>query len=575
MKLHLNLNSRPKKMTLSFNDSQTLVAFRDFFDLSQFSGYNSPEEKATSRLSRISEFVRVVRKFRYLNAALVETTLGGVDEFNRKASRLDEVEFCNRNYLTEPACIIDTLNREHRIISWPDRDSISPHFLNRPKTEGERIKIALLDTGIAPHPFLPAMSFKESLRRTANRAPTMLDVEFSGLCNTLAGIEDSFANPYTSSGDSAAFLQSIYDEVEKAANLRWNRWETETSVWLQNGRPLARPQCPDLRGLFGMLRVVNPNSRNMLDDTPDVFDRDGHGTEMAGLIAAVPPVTTDMLNQIQHLEDQAQVKFDLSEQIKDLMPSLRGFSPRADLYVFKCLEGRQSDKATVAALIFATEKCINNGVDYACIGVRLTAADYGDVLLLSRAFDNLHNENCVAIAPAGNGDKVNGARIGRGQLDLPAAFSNVLAITAVEGASGAFRLAPYSNYIDPHPSVNGVGEVAFCAMGTGDAHKPLTTAPGYGFVSPTGTSISAAIAAGIFVSTASEEFDLNFKREYGLYMGAQGQIDKDDVRRAIEALRPDSALKSAVLTKLRQRADRSMFHGPSPDLRFGYGFIRR
>jgi len=124
----------------------------------------------------------------------------------------------------------------------------------------------------------------------------------------------------------------------------------------------------------------------------DPFDDNGHGTHVAGTIAAI-------MNAL----------------------NVRGAAPRANLYVYKILDASGSGYAS--AIVSALQACVKVGgkVSNSSFGANV---DLGSTV--HAAYDNAYSSGVVNVASAGN----NGA--GTDTVGYPGQYSSVIAVAATD-----------------------------------------------------------------------------------------------------------------------------------------------
>ena len=210
-------------------------------------------------------------------------------------------------------------------------------------------------------------------------------------------------------------------------------------------------QHPD----FAHLRLVA--WKDFVNLRPEAYDDRGHGTVMAGLIAA--------------------------------NGSLRGIAPDAGLLVAKVINS--AGFGSVQAVADGIRFCLDpfgdgtRGADIISISLGTSAPQLGGTEV-SLAAQQALDRGVFVVAAAGN----DGGPFDDGDVEVPADASLAIAVGAVD-ASG--RIAPFSsigsgaNRTDPNlkPEVTAPGV------------QIISTAPGAHYVTSTGTSPATAITAGI------------------------------------------------------------------------------
>lgn len=140
--------------------------------------------------------------------------------------------------------------------------------------------------------------------------------------------------------------------------------------------------------------------RNFVTGTNDPHDDNGHGTHVAGTIAA----SSDGMGVV-------------------------GVAPTVDIYALKALNA--SGSGSSAKVIEAVDWAIANHLDI----LSLSLGAYESSLLEEEAFKRAEDAGILTIAASGNDGKEN-------LVSFPAAYSSVIAVGAVDAAS---RIAGFSN----------------------------------------------------------------------------------------------------------------------------------
>jgi subtilisin family serine protease len=410
-------------------------------------------------------------------------------------------------------------------------------------------------------------SFRAIPRGGADDAQITLMRQF---CQHMRGVEHAH-RPYAAASDMRKFISAALSEISHLESDIWQRWSEDLSDWLTSGRRSTKPPPPLTYGLSGRMRIINSKSWNVMNDSPDILDRDGHGTQMAGIISALKPLggvaAPGML--VDSSVNQG-VPVDLVDYLSSFQPNVSGFAPFADLLILKCFDGEDEDSSCVSTLANAANRCIDEKVDLVYVGLVAPRLRYRDTKLLESAFENLVQRGIIVIAPAGNDSD--------GELRVPAAINGVKAITAVSIDERArFYLSDFSNFIDRTgvPSGVPVGAIQFCALSGEETDEFFTTSLDGGFSRIFGTSVSAAIATGIYASTASRILTKSIVSEYNARVTQSGMIDKDAVRRATTDLKSDPSFIKNVESALLKDAEKSMMHGVlNPTDQFGHGLIK-
>jgi minor extracellular serine protease Vpr len=173
---------------------------------------------------------------------------------------------------------------------------------------------------------------------------------------------------------------------------------------------------------------------DIVNDDWDPMDNDGHGTMVAGIIAA--------------------------------NGALKGVAPDAKLLVYKVLDPSESGPASgdTSVVIAGIDAAIKDGADIICmsLGGELGVRDTALAFAVNRAVD----AGVIVVAAAGN----DGPYIGT--IYSPASYENVIAVGSVGTTTKKFNLKVVSENItlDAHhmqhsPLVNISGELAYAELG--------------------------------------------------------------------------------------------------------------
>lgn len=566
---------------------RVVVGFRlRLVDLDDLKSFNSSEEKATYHLKQapppgLPGFANVLKRVRHLNAVIVSVDAAREHEFLTAAPSWDPIEYCDRDYKLRTASFGDSLASPYRpgadlaeviarfhapVASWA-----SPYGLGT--------RIALLDTGISPHPFLPALSSSELGTKVSCFHPSIPRTKRQTLCAHIAqaeqasNVEGVGLLPIVSYSP-APDRKPIYGttvlpiELEKVANAysreAWLDWRRTLSDWMANGRKGPKPPIPAYRGLFGAARLLSPLSKSFLEGELEqgVLDFHGHGTRVAGVIAALRPG----LKQVS-VESQLQ-----RSAPNPLLFDVVGLCPYAELVVLKCLHIEHDNddaslRGSLVAMIDALSYCLDVDIDVLYIGLALRDAPYALPMSIANLLTQLDDRGTVIFAPAGNHSHRPPG------LAFPASFASVHAITSVgtDSRSGALDVCDYSAIANPARHE----KVAFCAFGGSNDERIITTNPHSGFIGDYGTSVAAAMAVGCYSAAASGLYFKKITQEYGLLVQHSGQVSVDQVEQTIAGWRETDGDRKMLLDTMRKSAvplGGTSLYTSKP--KFGYGLIR-
>ena len=191
---------------------------------------------------------------------------------------------------------------------------------------------------------------------------------------------------------------------------------------------------------------------------PSKWDDDnGHGTHVAGIIAAVN-------NDV----------------------GVVGVAPEADLYALKVLD--KTGSGYISQIIAGLEWCADNGIDIANMSLGTDA----DIQSFQDACDAAEAAGVILVAAAGN----DGA-----DVDYPGAYDSVLAVAATDAADAV----PYWSSPGSAVSIAGPG-VSVYSTWKGDGYDTIS---GTSMAAPhiTGT-LALALAAGVSTSLCATADDL-------------------------------------------------------------------
>lgn len=473
--------------SMSYSKTTALVCFHPYFR----------NRDAAQHLSNTRGFRRVKHIYELTNWAMVEVAPGYLDLFLDDAERLDEVEHCEYNRLVVPATIDKHIGNGSDVVEWNCEKARTLHRITRDPTAGIGVKIALLDTGLAPHPYLPALSFDQCLS-FSDQWPDSLKAVSTNELSRLAQLEAGALSPlrHGASGSEQATFLSAADQALRSLNLELRKqWDGDANAWLNTNLPGARrfrltgqtattspiPRPPlDERTICGPLRRIDPRSKNFIDDDLCVFDNEGHGTQMAGVIAGRPGLTFAEGDPVRITR--------LSMYEVDTLSLV----PYAELLVLKCWDSEADDNSNVGNLVRAMEYALAESADLVYCGLSVSLffgpsssnLHFNTLTLLQATIDELAKRNLPVIAPIGNDGNLG--------LSAPAAFTKAFSIAAAWEDLGQVTLAPYCNKPLQQEAIT------FAAYGGQELSSGLLTTDLYfGFNLAAGTSVAAAIASGL------------------------------------------------------------------------------
>jgi subtilisin family serine protease len=504
-------------------------------------------EYADNALKQIDGFITIIHLYKYINAGLVQVDPGLIGKFMSDALSLDIVEYCNNNFAISLCSFNDIIERHYAESSLATKKVKSFHKLSTTDNAGSGIKIAMVDSGLQPHPYLPSTSFTEArvfsefwpepftslnklknlpdviashkdhlarldhVRRTQQSllqqfewekmqtetrevTQKLLRVEFlnsliSGV-DMLAELESMKAplSPNATETDKDEYKIAIAQVKEAVFEKGWLSWANDADDW-HTFRTISSlvPDVPNFRGFLGQLRILSNASWDFVNNRLNVGDTVGHGTQMAGLLVGQPkPIGPPELTYATCVD-------------------VMGLVPNAELMVLKCYDSEKLDQSNLDAVIRALEHALENDADVVYVGVSFgQQIQPKAALALARTIQALAANEIPVVCPAGNN--------GTAGLDFPAAMSEAVAVTAIRLGRAKPNFSKRSNWA-------GAGEkVDFAAFGGDEDEFIISTDLNYGFAKISGTSVAAAISAGLIAKALSDNYNKRLIERYRKYM---------------------------------------------------------
>jgi subtilisin family serine protease len=533
-------------------------------------------EDADSYLKNAKGYVRARHVYRFTNSVLAEVQAGQLDTLIGDLINYDDIEFFEYNYILHPAAIHECLGSWQPASKWASRPATDLHRLDFSPYAGVGVKVAMIDSGLSPHPYLPATSFFQASHfnmlwpeyvKDNGAAQAEIDV--------IASLESHYPYPLTD-GATPSEQQDFLSEAGRrfyiVADEIWENWLPHGTEWVNSAMTgykqhmsqpgnspsmFATPPLPtfpltDSHGLYGQIRRISLGSRNFVDDNLDITDTHGHGTQMAGIMFGRAGASLLEPDQAKRREFQ---RFEVD---------VIGVVPNAELLVLKCYDGDNIDGGTVDTMIRALEYAEAENANVVYCGLAFDPGPKGiaskTAIALERTIDALYQTNVAVVCPAGNGNKP--------ELEFPAACSSSVAVTAVSfDIHGRVRLSDYSSRAGRREKVD------FTAFGGDESLGVVTTDLNFGFTQASGTSVAAGIAAGIIAKDISKKYRHARETEY---KDAMYQAFKSGVPPSIPLLNPYQSQVSIrhLLTDIKSRADQAPFPNTTfPSSLYGYGLI--
>jgi hypothetical protein len=562
--------------------TRVIVGFRKrMVDLDNLRGHASAEDKARVALTStpppgIPGFIRVLRRLKYLNAVIVEVERDDLDRFLGVAPTWDPVEYCDRNH---PLCVAsfgallpkeyspgtdlsDIVTRYHVV----DPTWLSPNGLG--------LRVGIIDTGMSGHPYLPALSSAELKAKVSCFHDSIPRSQRDIVCSLLEQAEQRAGsigvglrevippqkkNKKATFGDNAlrAEGEKLVEEYEEQV---WKRWRSSATNWLANKGSAKKPSVPSFPNPIGAFRLLSPLSQSFLegDLAQGISDFQGHGTQMAGILSALPP------DEPQALPLGAA----LGQQSHTFAYNVRGLCPFAELVVLKCLHIEDEEdvdgiNGSLVAVVDALGYCIDHEMDVVYIGLALRDGPFTLPMSVANLLHQLESAGTTIFGPTGN----HGA-LGSG-LGFPASSYSVQAVSGVAVDVNTNILSTPDYCAVPNGALR--ERVAFCAY-SGTAHSPIvTTSPQAGFQGVFGTSVAAAIAAGCYTAAASGVYSRALTKEYDLRVPDSGQVSLGDTEQAIRQWVIEDARRTSIITSLAKSATKSQLLQTSSQTNRAYG----
>ena len=430
--------------------------------LSAFPAYAAPEEPLTSPLSAQDAVLPIETPaysflFQYDDAAnksiLLDKILeiGGevqyeIDSMNCVAAKLtmeqlprikemECVQMIEKNYEYNLLTLNEETNSSSAHESICENEPLIPEETTEPESPSTDTNISSAETSdeaVEPNEETEVQADPiEELRRLLAGEPPVREESSVSPSYELLLPEESAGDEQTAVGAHAAF-QAAHALNYKGQNRKIALFDTGVSAH------------PDLQIAGGVSFTGDPNAYN---------DTNGHGTQMAGIIAASGAGN----------------------------PLVKGAAPEAQLYAVKLTEGESF--INTAAVLKGIEWAIAEDMDI----ISMSFGTYFYSKLLESALELAQENGILVVAPAGN----DGGFAEEYRLMYPAAYDAVIAV----GAGGAYGTESFSNNNE---------QLDFVAPGRLDT---LQTDGAYTRV--VGTSASAAYVTGILAGLWSHNIALS------------------------------------------------------------------
>ncbi|MDB5318746.1 MAG: in-like serine protease [Phycisphaerales bacterium] len=445
-------------------------------------------------LQQVPGFRRIVHVFQLTPSALVEVSPDQYDEFIKHAPDSPMVAYCSVNGPLRLAGFAETLHPTTPSRQISTSSLHQAHGVNTTNSlPGFGIRIAVLDSGLAPHPYLPSISFTSCAYGNMGWVPSLARVScIRQRIDDLAVLEQQqpIFDPQCPPQAEDAYLGACQNKLAKLDEEVWYE-VTGNNRAIQKKLQLSAPEhVPLKRGLFGGCRKISPQSVSLLGarSSLDLEDRIGHGTQLAGILSAVPPLAFLEANVMPP---------DVYHYLSNQTVELSGLAPYAELVIIKCFDALM--KGDLFTLAKGIEYAVDGECDIILCALTLSVADIqafgglGAIRHLEDTIKAARSKDVCVIAAAGN------EGFGSGCLTVPAAFNSVIAIggASVGVGGGNVRMSPICNLPGQNEKIDFFAAADIADLGV------VTTTMDFGFGCVRGSSISAAVAAGLFARAMS------------------------------------------------------------------------
>lgn len=566
---------------MKYSQSSLIVGFKDRL-------FNVNKRDAAAFLNPFPGFKEVSYTFRDLNAVLVKLIPNKLEDFINESKKHDEIYYCEMNYGLKPCSYLDRVHP-----SYMKRESASDtirrlHNLSPDYYAGIGVKIAMLDSGISPHPYLPATTFSELISQEENWYQILQPSKMvATYIKKLDAIEKGNSNPFIlnnlTQNNVAKYYKNCRDILKDMEENIWREWSTIADDWFSRTRSFVdRPKIPFYHNYLGVLRRISIDSKNVIDNSLNVEDTNGHGTQMAGLITGRKPIEFFMESLSQGFfnylkgKGKGKGKTNFDDETKCISAyemDINGISPMSELLVIKCFDENVENGDLLSNLLIGLDYAEQKEANLIYVGWSFSKLQTYDVIPLSDKIRNLRNKNILVICPAGNDSK--------DKLSWPAAAPDSIAITSITNDSfspDTFKISHHSNWAD-HSKKQAVTFSAY--GGSTDSNSidkdsfVMTTSVDFGFDMVVGTSVAAAIATGILARKLSEltvsEVDKIYHEELNKCVSA---IELPSTRTPFNLNPSQISVENIIKYKINDALTPTQVGLNIPSEKFGWGVIR-
>lgn len=548
---------------MNYDNSTLLIGLKDNVDV----------QSILIDLHNVKGFIRVIEEYHLTNAALIEIDPNYYEQAFQHIRTLEIIiEYVERNAIIYPASFERTTDFNLFSQHCYRENIYNLHQVIPDSLDGKCVRIALIDTGISPHPYLPAVSYYEMIKRNDLYFNQYLTDYAKIYFDDLVRIEKDPQTGLFTSHSSKAVVKDYRDKARhKTDDYRdavMKDWAPIADKWykdsLQKSQLLKIPDLQLYPKFYGYFRRISPLSYNFIDDNLDVTDVDNHGTLMAGIISGRSWIK-------HHITEKS-----IYERAMNYEFDIHGLSPYSELLVIKAFEKKKDNKNWVSTLLSAIQYAFDNRADIIYIGLAAPQSERNipgrSYQILNNMISQCHNSDIPVICPAGNASP---DKVGTAGLAFPAACDNAWAISSVylKDQYSKVEFSPHSHWAD-----RGLLEaVSFAAFGGDDNCKMLTTSLNYGFELVVGTSTAAAIATGIFARFLSKKYIEQINGKHTKFMTNSVYIDKKPPSNLMPVdFKPNKIPIADIHSKAQSNCDKSLKTSQSglPDVKVGYGILR-
>ena len=471
---------------MNYHDSHVIIGISRGADLKQ----------TEKKLSNIPGFLKLLYTYSFSNAILIEVSPDHLENFMKHASGLDHVEYVERNFILTTSSYLDIVMEKKLTSKYSNRTIRKLHGLKINHKAGKCVKIACIDTGITPHPYLPATSFYEMTKRSESFTHYLTSIESQKILQEIIDLEKN-TNTYMHNlpdNEYNTFKNQLAQKTDNLYRHIYENWGTEADQWRNdftkkysrntNKNVITLPIYPNFWGIY---RRISPFSYNFCTNSLSVNDENGHGTQIAGILSGRAPSSfrTDQNNILTHDIDTM------------------GIVPCSELLILKCHEETDKKNNHIGNLIRALEYAAKNGADIIYLGLTFnpaTTSTFNTYKALDRTLQECKRRFIPIICPAGNVTD----QTSQEGLNCPAMCDDVWAIssiTLIDKNHTDYLFSKHSRYAD----VKNNESIDFSAFGGDTDNGIWTTSLDFGFKNIVGTSIAAGIATGILSLAISKE----------------------------------------------------------------------